>query len=99
MWDLYGPALAAVYAKGQFHDIAFAKFSTPADRDSALRLLQQRQYKEGGNNVWMKADKPLDVRGVTVIGIRNETQSGRILRNPQNSIWAIVKEEEKIGGL
>ena len=62
MWDLYGPALAAVYAKGQFHDIAFAKFFTPADRDSALRLLQQRQYKEGGNKVWMKADNPMDVR-------------------------------------
>ena len=62
MWHSYGPSPIEVYCKGDFKGILFAKFNTKGERDAAIQIFRKAVCYEGGQQVWMKPDLPIEDR-------------------------------------
>ena len=97
LWELHGPITKDIYPKGDFKNIVFVKFSTKGECDKAIQLLRQAQCKEGGNDVWAKPEKPLEVRVLRsiVFGTKHDMTNFY----PKKVLRGDVDEDDKRGEL
>ena len=67
-----GPCPTEMYCKGEFKGILFAKFGTKGERDTAIQIMRKGRCSEGGQQVWMKPDLPIEdrVRHSFVFGVK-----------------------------
>ena len=60
--DLGAGEATAIFAKGDFQDIMFAKFATESIRDEAVTKFWQSKTKLAGRFTWSREDQPIEQR-------------------------------------
>ena len=60
-WN-HGPKHTEYYCKGDWKGLLFIKFATKSDRDAAVIMIRTSKWKYGSNEVWAKADLPIETR-------------------------------------
>ena len=97
LWELYGPDAQEVYCKGEYRGIIFVKFSTTGKRRDALRLLKNADCTDGGHDVWIKPNKPLELRVLYSLVFGAKFQLSKYY--DKKTIWADVDDRQTRGEL
>ena len=64
LWKAWAPMPTDQYIKGDYKGIMFLKFETQKERDGALKVLTTIKKDDECSQMWVRADRPLEVRVV-----------------------------------